>query len=119
MQDPYQILEVTNDASLSEIKKSYFRLIKHHPPEKEPEKFKKIRAAYEKLKNNLIRAETDMLLFKQPGSDFIDLPAQTKQFYSEITDDDILELVCSLYSDLSRTDFNDDFDENIDLTDLT
>jgi len=111
MLDPYKILEVPQDASLGEIKKSYFRLIKHHPPEREPEKFKELRAAYEKLKNVLTRVETDILLFKEPESDFEGPPSKYQSFRSEITQDDIYEMICALYSDFCKTNFNDDYSD--------
>lgn len=111
MLDPYKILDVPRDASLGEIKKAYFRLIKHHPPEREPEKFKEIRSAYEKLKNTLSRIETDMLLFKEPESQFEGPPPKYRQYRSEITKDDILEMVGALYSDFNKITFNDDYSD--------
>lgn len=38
-------------ASQTEIKKAYFKLIRQHSPESNPEQFQKIREAYERLKN--------------------------------------------------------------------
>ena len=58
--DPYQILNVSSDASLSEIKKAYFLQVRKHPPEKDPEMFKQIRAAYEQLKSVVSRAKIDL-----------------------------------------------------------
>ncbi len=45
----YEILGVAKDADEKAIKKAYFKLVKKFSPEKEPEKFKEIRAAYEYL----------------------------------------------------------------------
>ena len=47
----YEILGVNADADQKEIKKAYFRLIRVHSPEKDPEKFQQIRAAYDRLTN--------------------------------------------------------------------
>ncbi len=47
----YETLGLTLDASPEEIKKAYFRLVRKHSPEKDPEQFQKIREAYEALKD--------------------------------------------------------------------
>ena len=46
----YETLGLSPDAGESEIKKAYFRLVRLHPPEKDPEQFQQIRHAYELLK---------------------------------------------------------------------
>jgi len=50
----YQMLEVSPQASADEIKRAYFRLVRKYSPEKDPEKFKQIRGAY----NTLYDAQT-------------------------------------------------------------
>ncbi len=47
----YKILGLDPGASQMEIKKAYFKLIRQHSPESDPEQFQKIREAYEQLKN--------------------------------------------------------------------
>ncbi|MFI3212321.1 MAG: DnaJ domain-containing protein [Eubacteriales bacterium] len=54
---PYKILGLETTATKQEIKKAYFRLIRTYTPEKSPEKFKEIRAAYEYLQNDENRAQ--------------------------------------------------------------
>lgn len=46
--DPYIILGLDEDASKTDIKKAYVKLIKKYKPESFPEEFKKIREAYER-----------------------------------------------------------------------
>lgn len=46
----YEVLGLNPDAGEDEIKRAYFRLVRQHPPEKDPEKFQEIRHAYEVLK---------------------------------------------------------------------
>src|SRR3972149_11079871 len=59
--DPYGVLGVDPQATLDEIKTAYFALVRAHPPERDPEGFKRIRAAYEQLRDPDRRLETDML----------------------------------------------------------
>ena len=47
----YEVLGLSADASPGDIKKAYFRLVRLHPPEKDPEAFQQIRRAYELLKD--------------------------------------------------------------------
>jgi curved DNA-binding protein CbpA len=111
MLDPYKTLEVSHDASPGEIKKAYFRQIKHYPPETEPEKFKEIRAAYEKLRTNKVRIETDMKLIRPPESDFQAPSPEYSQYKSTITKDDIFNIIIAIYSDFNKTDFRDDYSD--------
>ncbi len=63
--DPYAVLGLSRTASSDEIKRAYFAQVRAHPPERAPEMFKQIRAAYEQLRDVERRAETDMLLLNQ------------------------------------------------------
>jgi curved DNA-binding protein CbpA len=65
--NPYKVLGVERTATEAEIKQAYFRLIREHPPERDPEGFKRIRAAYEKLRAGGERAETDLFLIEEQG----------------------------------------------------
>jgi curved DNA-binding protein CbpA len=60
--NPYKVLGVERTASEAEIKQAYFSLLRQNPPERDPEGFKRIRAAYEKLRATSERAETDLFL---------------------------------------------------------
>lgn len=60
--DPYGILGLSRTATAAEIKRAYFTLVRAHPPERDPAMFKRIRAAYERLREPEKRIETDMLL---------------------------------------------------------
>lgn len=61
MKDYYEILGVAETATKIEIKKAYFDLVRHYPPEKEPEKFKEYRKAYEVLFDENSRKEYDSI----------------------------------------------------------
>ncbi len=45
----YEILGVNENATQAEIKRAYYRLVRQHAPEVDPEGFKEIRSAYEQL----------------------------------------------------------------------
>ena len=47
----YQALELPPGAAPEDVKRAYFRLLRRYSPEKDPEQFKKIRAAYEAVKD--------------------------------------------------------------------
>lgn len=51
VQRSYALLGLDPGAAPDEIKKAYFRLVRVHPPEKDPEEFQEIRRAYEMLKD--------------------------------------------------------------------
>lgn len=64
--DPYAVLGLQRGATLREIKRAYFSLVREYPPEEEPDSFKIIRAAYEQLRNPDVKSETDLFLFQPP-----------------------------------------------------
>ncbi len=110
MANPYEILAIKQDASPGEIKKAYFRLVKKYTPEKEPEKFKTIRLAYEQLKSHSTRAKTDFFVLKKPSADLVSLP-ETAAASLDISLEDAISAVEILVSDIYRSDFADDYTE--------
>jgi len=65
--DPYAILGIERDATLRQIKKGYFALVRAYPPETEPDAFKVVRGAYEKLRTADSKAQTDLFLLRPPA----------------------------------------------------
>ena len=63
--DPYDVLGLPRTATATEIKQAYVALVRTYPPEREPAKFKQVRAAYERLRDLEQRIETDMLLLER------------------------------------------------------
>ncbi|MGL4848777.1 MAG: J domain-containing protein [Clostridium sp.] len=57
----YEILEISKNASSSEIKKAYAKLLRKFPPEKFSKEFSIINSAYETLNNEEKRYEYDQL----------------------------------------------------------
>lgn len=68
--NPYKVLGVDRNAAEAEIKQAYFKLVREHSPERDPEGFKRIRAAYEKLRAGGDRANTDLFLIEDDGARF-------------------------------------------------
>lgn len=106
--DPYQVLGLPRTASQIEIKRSYFALIRQYPPETEPEKFKIVRTAYEKIKDVTRRAETDIFLPQAPAA-WQPPPfsfSLDKGFHSSD-----LSVILRHWGELGRADFQEDFEE--------
>jgi curved DNA-binding protein CbpA len=57
----YEVLGISENATDAEIKKAYFNLVRNYQPDRSPEKFKEIRAAYETLLDGEKRAEYDAI----------------------------------------------------------
>ena len=109
--DPYAVLGVGHTASLEEIKKAYFALVRQHPPEKDPDAFKQIRAAYEQLRDPRQRQQTDLLSWQtwiEPPLG--DVPALESVLEWTLDPADVIRAARAL-SDLARTDFRDDYRE--------
>src|SRR4051794_18957685 len=64
--DPFAILGVPPDAGEAEVRARYLELVKQFPPEREPEKFREVRAAYEAAKDPLSIARR---LTEPPGDE--------------------------------------------------
>ena len=62
----YTLLGIDNTAANEDIKRAYFRMVRKHTPENDPETFKRIRNAYETLSDAKSRAEYDMRLSRFP-----------------------------------------------------
>lgn len=61
MPNPYRVLGIPLDADDDTVRRSYLRLLHRFPPQREPEAFKRIRAAYETLQD--LRSRLRHLLF--------------------------------------------------------
>ena len=59
MRDYYDILEIEKSADENAIKRAYFRLVRKYAPERYPDEFKLLRAAYETLSESSAREEYD------------------------------------------------------------
>jgi len=104
--DPYAVLGLERRASLSEVKRAYFNLVRQYSPETNPEAFKLIRAAYEKLNSADSKTETDLFLFQPPP------PWGPRKRRRKLELDFDLQDIWQLLQtsgDLGRSHFEDDF----------
>jgi curved DNA-binding protein CbpA len=106
-ENPYVVLGLNRTATLDEIKQAYFLQVRQHPPEREPDAFKRIRAAYDQLKTPEKRIEADMRMLEDfPPARAVRLPDLELTIHTE----DVLSLL-KTNTDLTRTNFRDDFRE--------
>ena len=61
MKSLYELLEVEKTADQTQIKRGYFNQVRKYPPERFPEEFKALRAAYETLSDEKKRTEYDRI----------------------------------------------------------
>src|SRR5689334_15450426 len=104
--DPYTVLGLARTATPAEIKQAYFALVRTHPPEREPDMFKRIRAAYEHLRDPERRIETDMQLldtWPEPAG-----KRRAPQFNLKLQREDVIDATRAL-TDLERTDWREQY----------
>jgi curved DNA-binding protein CbpA len=58
--DLYEVLDISPQASEDDVKRAYFRLVKLHRPDQDPEGFERVRRAYEILSNPETRKAYDV-----------------------------------------------------------
>lgn len=80
MVDPYQTLGISPQADEKEIRDRYLALVREFPPDRAPERFAAIRAAYEQLRDPAVRLRS--LLFDVGKEDSI--PALTAEVHNHI-----------------------------------
>jgi len=70
MSDPYEILDIPPHADEAEIRRRYLELVREFPPDRAPERFAAIRAAYDEVRDPARRLSA--MLFRHGSSDTID-----------------------------------------------
>ena len=61
MVDPFAVLGVAEDADDVTVRRAYLRLLRIHPPERDRDGFRRVRAAYEAVRSGQDRAARRML----------------------------------------------------------
>lgn len=87
----YEILGLEPGATQAEIKKAYFSMVRKHSPEKDPEKFREIREAYEHLKN---MEENQGPVFEPPKESWAKRFLKQIQIYQKSGDDELVRDAC-------------------------
>ena len=64
--DPFAVLGVPRDAGEAEVRTRYLELVKQFPPERDPDKFREVRAAFEAVRDPLVIARR---LIEPPGEE--------------------------------------------------
>ena len=65
-EDPYTILGIARGSDQHAIRRAYFDQVRVHPPETDPEHFKTIRGAYDRLRTPERQIQTDLFLLQPP-----------------------------------------------------
>ncbi len=75
-QDPFSVLGLPPGADQDRVRARYLELVKRHPPERDPEKFRELHRAYEAARDPLTIAErlvrSDIDDEPQPWAEIID-----------------------------------------------
>lgn len=106
--DPYSVLGLKRGASHAEIRRAYFRKVREHPPETDPETFKTIRAAYEQLRSAEQRAVTDLYLLQAPPPWEPSKGRPLASFDLRLHPEEVLT-AAKAFTDLGRDSFRDDY----------
>jgi curved DNA-binding protein CbpA len=70
MNDPYEIFGLTADASEAEIRQRYLELVRQYPPDRAPERFAEIHAAYDALRDPARRLHAQLFMFETKSDSF-------------------------------------------------
>lgn len=106
LSDPFAVLGIPRDADTATIKQAYFTLVREHPPERDPVAFKRIRAAYEQLRDPQQRMDAMMQLLRpwQPDNRQRRAPRPNLR----VQPADVLH-AAALLGDLGRTDWREHY----------
>ena len=102
MTDHYKTLGIESSADARQIKRAYFDLVKQFPPERFPEKFKEIRAAYDTLSNEGKRAQYDKTAALPESAAFLAFEAKKAKQQGRLDQaQDIYRMILYSYPELS------------------
>jgi len=76
MNDPYESLGLSPDAGESEIRRRYLELVREFPPDRAPERFAVIHAAYEALRDPARRLQAQVFRFETATDSFEAMAAE-------------------------------------------
>jgi DnaJ-class molecular chaperone len=103
--DALDVLGVTCPISEGDLRRRYLELLKQHPPEKDPEGFKRIRAAYDALRRPAEQARLTLERIEQPPEA---LSQKAEEAGGPLGVSATWWLDADPWSDLTRFDFPED-----------
>ncbi len=68
MADPYQVLGLDAGSSEADIRRRYLELVRQFPPDREPLRFTEVRAAYDQLRDPVVRLKSQLFDLKLDDS---------------------------------------------------
>jgi DnaJ-class molecular chaperone len=78
MSDPYRVLELTPDAGETEIRQRYLELVRAFPPDRAPERFAAIHAAYAALRDPAHRLRQQLFMMQAKDDSFESIAAELR-----------------------------------------
>jgi len=66
VRDPYSVLGLPGNAGEAEIRSRYLELVRQFPPEREPQQAAVIRAAYDAIRDPLVRLTQQLFDVRSP-----------------------------------------------------
>jgi curved DNA-binding protein CbpA len=79
MNDPYETLGLTPDAAEAEIRRRYLELVREFPPDRAPERFTAIHAAYEALRDPARRLHAQLFRIETASDSFEAIAADLRR----------------------------------------
>ena len=76
MNDPYRVLDLTPDAGESEVRQRYLELVRAFPPDRAPERFAAIHAAYAALRDPATRLNEQLFMLQAKHDSFESIAAE-------------------------------------------
>jgi len=104
--DPFQVLGISPEATDEQVRSAYFQKVREFPPERDPEGFKRIRKAFERVQSEEDRITA--ILGRYHASPAVEEITRTRP--SKVLPprtEDLQRVVLSL-TDLERTSFKSD-----------
>src|SRR5215211_5724073 len=74
MNDPFEVLGLPPHADEAEVRRRYLELVRESPPDRAPERFAAVRAAYDQVRDPVRRLEAQ--LFRPGSSDSLEALAE-------------------------------------------
>lgn len=93
MNDSHAVLNLPPNASVEEVRARYLQLVRENPPERAPERFAEIRAAYDDLRDPARQLSAQLFSFRsQDTLDSLQDAVRGKLVHERLTLESLLSL---------------------------